>query len=266
MPHVALRIAYDGQRFAGSQRQPDQRTVEGEVLRGLAKVGALESAEAGGFQCSSRTDRGVSAAANVVAFDTAFRTDVLLPALGASVEDVWPHALALVPAGWDARHARSRTYAYFLPDAALDAAKVHDALQVFVGQHDFRAFARVEEGVNPVRRVLRCEARREGGFVVLTVQGESFLWNQVRRMVAAARQVARGEATLEDLHAGLRGERVDLGTAPAEGLVLMDVDHGLDWTSHPASTEAARRELGQRLAGLERAARVAAALRDALPP
>jgi hypothetical protein len=81
MPRVAVRVAYDGTCFAGSQRQPDQRTVEGELLRGLAKVGALRSAEEARFQCASRTDRGVSAAGNVVAFDTSFRLDALLPAL-----------------------------------------------------------------------------------------------------------------------------------------------------------------------------------------
>lgn len=247
MPRVAVRVAYDGAAFAGSQRQPDRRTVEGEVLQGLVGMGAIEGAGQAGFQCASRTDKGVSAAGNVVAFDTGFRLDVLLPALGAATEDVWPHALATVPPDFDARRARARRYVYLLPAEGLDAALLDDALQRFVGTHDFRCFARLEPGVEPVRAVTRLAAEPAEGFWAVHVEGESFLWNQVRRMVSAAQRVARGEALLEDIARGLRGERVDLGTAPAEGLVLADVDHGLEWRGHPAAREAALAQVGERL-------------------
>src|SRR5438445_788770 len=38
---VALKIAYDGQRFFGHQRQPDRRTVEGECLEVLRSAKIL---------------------------------------------------------------------------------------------------------------------------------------------------------------------------------------------------------------------------------
>lgn len=261
---VAVRIAYDGSAFAGSQRQPDQRTVEGELLRGLRKIGAVESLEEARFECASRTDRGVSAAGNVVAFDTGFRLDALLPALGASVEDVWPYALAPVSEDFDARRARSRTYLYLLEAEGLDAARVEEALARFVGERDFSSFARLEPGVSPMRRVTRVAVAREGALLAARVEGESFLWNQVRRMVSAARRVAAGEARLEDIERGLAGERVDLGTAPPEGLVLLDVDHGLRWEGHPAAREAALAQLGTRLAAARLRARVLEELRRGL--
>jgi tRNA pseudouridine38-40 synthase len=264
VPRVAVRIAYDGTRFSGSQRQPDVRTVDGELLFALRKVGAAESAEQCRFQSASRTDKGVSAAGNVVAFDTQFRLDALLPALGAAAQDVWPHALAVVPDGFEARRARTRTYVYFLHDPGVDPAALAAALRGFEGTHDFRAFARLEPGVDPVRTVLRTDARSEGAWHTLTVHGESFLWNQVRRMVSAAQRVGRGEASPEDIARGLAGAPVDLGVAPAEGLVLQDVDHGLAWTVSAAARDAARRELEARLLGWERSARVMRTLRDAL--
>lgn len=264
MPRVAVRVAYDGTRFHGSQRQPEARTVDGELLLALRRLGAVGSAEEARFQSASRTDKGVSAAGNVVAFDTAFRLDALLPALGAGVQDAWPHALCVVPDAFEARRARSRTYAYFLHDAQLDAARLAEALRAFEGRHDFRRFARVEPGVAPQRAVLEAGVRSEGAWHVITVRGESFLWNQVRRMVGAAQRVARGEAALEDIARGLRGEAVDLGVAPAEGLVLLDVDHGLEWQASEAARDAALRELGERLQGLERGLRVARALRGGL--
>ncbi|HEV8361735.1 MAG TPA: tRNA pseudouridine(38-40) synthase TruA [Candidatus Thermoplasmatota archaeon] len=260
MHRWAVRVAYDGRAFAGSQRQPDVRTVEGELLRGLAKIGA----EPGRFQSASRTDKGVSALGNVVAFDTDFRPDALLPALGAATEDVWPHGLCPVPATFEARHARSRTYLYFLDAPDAEAADLEEALRLFVGTHDVRSFGRVEEGVSPIRTVLAIDVARAGGAFAIRVQGASFLWNQVRRMVEAARRVAEAEAKLDDIRRGLQGERVDLGTAPAENLILLDVDHGLAWQPNAAAREAALDQLSARLAGLERARRVLDALRQGI--
>ncbi len=37
---LAVKLAYDGPGFMGFQRQPEGRTVEGELLRGLARIGA----------------------------------------------------------------------------------------------------------------------------------------------------------------------------------------------------------------------------------
>jgi tRNA pseudouridine38-40 synthase len=264
MPRVAVRVAYDGRAFRGSQRQPDVRTVEGELLAALAKLGALDAPEAARFQCASRTDKGVSAAGNVVAFDTGFRLDALLPALGAGVEDAWPYALAEVPADFEARRARSRRYVYFLPGAGLEVARLDEALQRFVGTHDFRSFARLEPGVDPVRRVTRIAARPQGAWLAIEVEGESFLWNQVRRIVEASRRVAAGEAPLEDIDRGLRGERVELGTAAAEGLVLASVEHRVAWRAHEAARRAALEQLGQRLAAVERGQRVLGELRAAV--
>ena len=265
VPRLAVRIAYDGTRFAGSQRQPDQRTVEGELLQGLQRIGAIAGAREAHFQCASRTDRGVSAAGNVVAFDTEFRRDALLPALGAVSDDVWPHALAEVPHAFEARHAKLRRYVYFLPEEpGLDHALLDAALHRFEGTHDFRSFARVEEGTSPIRTVTAARAAWEPGFVAIRVEGPSFLWNQVRRMVEAARRVACGEATLEALQRGLKGEAVDLGCAHPEGLVLWEVDHGLAWEPHATAMEAAATQLGARLAALEREAKVLATLRVGL--
>jgi tRNA pseudouridine38-40 synthase len=263
VPRVAVRIAYHGPAFAGSQRQPDQRTVEGELLRALARIGALAAADQGRFQCASRTDRGVSAVGNVVAFDTAFRLEALLPALGAATQDVWPHGWAPVPPDFEARRARRRSYVYLL-EADVDRRALDEALQRFVGTHDFRNFGRLEPSVDPVRSVHAIRVDERDGAWAIRVEGESFLWNQVRRMVEAARRVAAGEAELADIDRGLKGERVDLGTAPPEPLVLLDVDHGLAWQGHPNAREAALAELGARLAATRREARVLTLLRDSV--
>src|SRR5215204_1305043 len=63
MPNFRLTLAYDGTNFAGSQVQPNQRTVQGElerILGGMAE-GPIRAVFAG------RTDRGVHATGQVAA-------------------------------------------------------------------------------------------------------------------------------------------------------------------------------------------------------
>lgn len=217
---LALKVAYDGTRFSGSQVQPDVRTVHSELAKALAELGAPDAR----LSWAGRTDAGVSAAANVVVVDPApLAGGALVPALAHRMEDAWPWAWADAPPTFEPRRARGRWYRYHLR-SDLEPKLVEDAMRAFVGTHDFSDFARVEPEVNPVRTVHAVHAQREGPFVTIDVEGESFLWNQVRRMVEAGRRAAAGEiarAQIEDALAAPRGK--ELGTAPPEPLVLMEV-------------------------------------------
>ena len=59
MNRIAVKIAYLGAGFSGSQIQPSLRTVEGTVLADLMKVCKMDR-EALDLRFSSRTDRGES--------------------------------------------------------------------------------------------------------------------------------------------------------------------------------------------------------------
>ncbi|MFP4530124.1 MAG: tRNA pseudouridine synthase A, partial [Halodesulfurarchaeum sp.] len=110
----AYRVAYDGRAYHGFQRQPQVPTVEDVLFSGLRDLG-LEFADAPPeYAAAGRTDRGVSALAQTLAFDApdwltprAFTTQ--LPA------DVHVWASAAVPDDFHATHdAISRTYTYYL--------------------------------------------------------------------------------------------------------------------------------------------------------
>src|SRR5207247_4191378 len=75
---VALKTAYDGRAFFGSQRQPDRRTVEGECLVALKAAKILKDSQESFFRSASRTDRGVSAVGNVIAFNTHLPPDAVI--------------------------------------------------------------------------------------------------------------------------------------------------------------------------------------------
>lgn len=224
---AAVKIAYQGNEFMGSQRQPEERTVEGEVIRSLLKVQAIASPDEARFRVASRTDRGVSALGNVVCFDTDFRPDRLLHALNAVSHGVFYHALAEVPHDFSPRRAKGRWYRYFQPLGGLDAEAFQECAQLFVGRHDFLRFCK-PEGKATVKTIHEVTVTPLGDFLVVDLRAREFLRNMVRRCVAAMTSVARGEATLAQVKAALHGEDRSFGLAEPEGLVLMDVFYDLD--------------------------------------
>ena len=65
-----MKFGYDGATFHGLARQPGLRTIEGEVVKALSGAYAVRDIRTSRFQSASRTDRGVSALGNGVAFDS----------------------------------------------------------------------------------------------------------------------------------------------------------------------------------------------------
>lgn len=227
MPRVGLRIAYDGARFFGFQRQPDRRTVEEELLLALKKIGAIRDSRTANYRLSSRTDRGVSAIGNVVSIDTRFPRHQLPRAINSNANDLWCTGTAELESDFDVRHAVCRTYACYLPDCGEDIKMMRAASKALVGTHDFSSYAK-DEGRNPERTVQRITIGRKDGMLEFMVKGESFLWNQVRRMVWALQRVGAGEAEARDISPeDFRMRRV--GKVPAESLILAEVDIGVEF-------------------------------------
>jgi len=229
MGRVAVKFAYDGTCFMGSQRQPGERTAESELLKALVKIGAITSAEDNRFRVASRTDRGVSALGNVFAVDTAFRHQELLAALNASCEDVHCYALAEVPKNFSPRRAQGRWYRYHLPYHGQDVDLMAEGAREFEGEHEFRLFCK-PDGKVTLRRLESVTVRRDGELIVIDIRAREFLRNMVRRIVSALDHLGQGRATMEEVSSALLGHGRSMGLAEAEGLVLMDIDLGLDWS------------------------------------
>ncbi len=224
---VALKIAYDGRSFYGHQRQPDAPTVEGECLAALRAARILSDPREAFFRSASRTDRGVSAVGNVIAFDAALRPESVVGAFNDKAKRVWAWAYAAVPDGFHPRHAEERWYRYHLLDP-VPADALGAAAALFEGEHDFRWFTSdPPAGPFAIRRV---EVGSVPGATVVDVRARSFRRGMVRRIVAALLAHATGEADLEAIRACLRGERHDFGMAPAEPLTLMDVLYSFPFT------------------------------------
>lgn len=228
--HVALRIAYDGRRFAAYARHLDRNTVEDHLIRALRTQGYVEDS----FKTGSRTDAGVSALENVCKASVDRKTlRGLVPALQREVKDgLWVTGAVEVGERWNPRHAHTRTYRYAAVPLGEDLERMRQACRAFHGRHLMAAFAKLEEGRNPERDVRAFGVEERDGLWVFRTTSDGYLWNQVRRMVGATLAVGRGEAEVADIaHSLATGERHKaFHLVPAEGLLLERIEHeGIAW-------------------------------------
>ncbi len=212
----------------GSQRQPGVRTVESDTIASLKRIGAISSVTGSRFRFASRTDRGVSALGNVLAFDTDFDQRSLLKAINAFSDDIFYYAWAEVPANFVPRRAKGRWYRYLLPNDGIDVQLMCKAAKMFEGRHDFRRFCKVD-GRGTMKTIDSIDIITVSDMIVIDLHAREFLRNMVRRMVSAMSEVGKGRADMDEINGSFNGEDGSFGLAPAEGLTLMDVDYGFDF-------------------------------------
>lgn len=246
MTRWLLRFGYDGVAFAGWARQPQQRTVEGEILRGLGRSGAVSRAADARVSVASRTDRGVSARGNALTLDSDLGGPALLGALNGISAEIWFTAAAPVAPEFRLRGATRRVYRYFDSGEVRSLAARADAAGLFAGEVDVRSFGRGLPADRSTRRLIESVTvtNADRGSVV-EVRAPSFVWGEVRKIVAALREVDAGRLALPSLRRALEGrERISLPLAEAEPLVLWDVEYPIEWAHRwrgPNRQQAARR-------------------------
>jgi tRNA pseudouridine38-40 synthase len=234
-------VEYDGTDFAGFQIQPNARTVQGELETALARLsdGVRRPVDGAG-----RTDAGVHAAGQVIAFDyegrlTARELEAALN--GGLPPDVAVRDVRRTRSGFHPRHAaRYRDYRYTIWNgprsplrerfalgvrAPLDVAAMERAGQALVGRHDFSAFGTVVGDRSPVRTVHLVRVRRQGSLVTIDVRANAFLRGMVRRIVAVLLEVGQGKLNEDGVREALAARRParNGAAAPARGLCLRRV-------------------------------------------
>lgn len=268
--HLALRVGYLGAAFHGSQVQPDVVTVQGELQRVLRSLGWWSDGEHT-MILGSRTDAGVNVRRNggLLTLDRELYEKIGDRKLVRAMADRLPDHLAVldaieVPEGWNPRLADHRVYRYRLEGMegwwADDSERFQRHLNLFVGTHDVRNFARMEEGKNPIRTVVSASPWSVGGRIVgFEIVGHSFLWNQVRRIAMAVHSMELGRLSEDEVRDALERPEVpvDFGVAPAEWLILWDVVwdalpsvespvRAMTWQPSPTRAEGAERTMRRR--------------------
>lgn len=231
---LAFRFGYIGSRFAGSQIQPSDRTVEGEFIAACSRAGLFSDWHQARFATAGRTDRGVHARGQIAAFTTRYQHRAVEAINWQLPPDIWCTGYAVVDDDFHPRYrAAARTYRYYVPGSPADPERMARAARLFEGEHDFSAFCK-PAGKDPVRSVRSARVFQEGRFSCIEVTARSFLWHMVRSMAAALVAVGEGTWGEEDITRRLSGEDTrHVPPAAPEGLVLWDVECGLNFITMP---------------------------------
>ena len=231
MRRVALKIAYIGTEFHGYQRQPNFRTVEGELLNVFQDMQIIEDTWKAHYSVAGRTDKGVHSTGNVISFIT--DSDIYINEInGLLPDDIKIIGEARVPYGFKVRFPIDRTYTYVQPinpfKEDIDIELMKEALPLFIGEHNFRNFSKKNEK-NPNRVIMDVKLEEKGNLLIFTVTGRSFLWNMVRKMITAIMKIGYHELEVDTINTLL--QPVDLRTtirlrpAPANGLILSGMNY-----------------------------------------
>ena len=237
--NVMLTLAYDGTDFAGWQVQQGQRTVQGTLEAGLARMlGRPVRVRAAG-----RTDSGVHAVGQVANFSAPMSFPAERWAVAANSylpPDVRVLSARPVAGDFDARRsALARAYHYRILSGPvglphlrrycyhvrrhLDLRYLNRAAAYLVGEHDFTVFAAAgDPSRSRVRRVISAAFFPRAPYVVFRIVATSFLWKMVRSIVGTLLKLADIGTPAADVGCLLaRRARAEVGqTAPSRGLFL----------------------------------------------
>ncbi|MEO0080096.1 MAG: tRNA pseudouridine(38-40) synthase TruA [candidate division WOR-3 bacterium] len=239
MRNIRIVLEFDGTGYAGWQVQPDRPTIQGAVEAALKQILGRQTRV---FGCG-RTDAGVSARNYVANFFTGstLSCERLKRALNFYLpRDILVKSVADCPPDFHARYScRSKTYCYRIIQGRsplrrrhgwelnwpIDPERMRRAARLLLGRRDWRPFCQTRDENGTCRlTAIRIEAK--GDEVLVTVQGDRFLYKMVRRIVGALVAYGTGRLTLKELRAALAGRpSKPFPTAPAQGLTLQSVDY-----------------------------------------
>ena len=248
---IKLTIAYLGTPYHGWQRQPGQKTIQGEIENAVAAMTrGLRVVVTG----AGRTDAGVHARGQVAHLDLpeTFPPEALSRALNARLpETIRIMGAITAPPRFHARFsARAKRYAYRIgwgaaplpwreqrttrmPEPAHREA-LERCLHALIGRHDMASFSVPDPTQGPTVKTIFA-VRTSWGRTTLRLDffGSGFLRYQVRRMAGTLLQVGAGVRSIADFIRLIEipTPGASLPTAPARGLTLERVFYRLP--AHP---------------------------------
>lgn len=237
-------VEYDGSAYFGFQRQrDDQPTIQGELEAALTRLSGLPIGVLG----AGRTDTGVHALGQVIAFDLVWRhgEQALLRAMNANLPpDIAIQQVEVAAADFHPRYdAKRRAYEYIIFNSPIRTAlhrqrvwqvryplqlePMNEAAAYLVGEHDFATFGQPPVGENSVRHVYQAQWRPQGKELIFTIEANAFLYRMVRSLVGTLVEVGQGKRSVAQFQAALHAASRQLAgtTAPAHGLYLLSVTY-----------------------------------------
>jgi tRNA pseudouridine38-40 synthase len=247
---MLLRLAYDGTEFHGFARQTGVRTVQGELEAALARIYKQPIVTRG----ASRTDAGVHAHGQIVAFDPPFSIPargLLLGLAGALPADLiasaawWvddPDGEPLHPRFHNlGKHYRYRIRPTVLRDPLsarfewhvprpLDVDRMREAAPQLIGEHDFAAFRAADcQAKTSVRRVRSIDLRTRTLAELDPIAADMGRLDEPHALASIEIDV-RGDAFLKNMVRIMVGTLVAIGHGRFGGERIAELLHNRDRT------------------------------------
>jgi len=244
MPTIKLIVEYDGTRYAGWQRQPDQPTIQEAIETALFQL----TQETISVVAAGRTDSGVHALGQVVSFriDRNWTPREWTKGFNARLPgDIAVRSAAIMRDDFHARYAaRGKLYEYRIltrPERPaidrayiwhiyrpLDIEAMKQAASLLIGRHNFTSFeGSLTDNEDPHCHLQQLSLTHHEDSLLIQAYADRFLKHMVRAIVGTLVEVGHGKrlaGSLTDVLAA-QNRTVAGRTAPPHGLFLVRVDY-----------------------------------------
>ncbi len=231
-------VTYDGSVFSGLQRQPELRTIQGDLEKGLKFLTGEDIT----IQFSGRTDKGVHALNQVFHFDTLSKIN---PSnFGKVLNSYLPDSIYIKSSSKVQKtfHSRydvltkeyvykinykeydpiMRNYEWFVPDFDIDI--LIEELNKIVGTHDFTSFTKHVEDKEMVRTIVDVKVKKTDTHLYISIVGRGFLRYMVRYIVATLIEISQRKTKLSITdYIDMKNSSEIKWKAPSCGLYLKEV-------------------------------------------
>ena len=239
-----LKFSYDGTNYNGFQTQPELLTIQECLENALTKINnGIKTT----ITATGRTDKGVHALCQYghADIDVNITEKKLKRAMNSNLpEDIHVIETKIVDDNFHARYnVKEKTYQYIINTGEYDPIErnyvfqynydlnveaMADAIKVFVGEHDFRAFVTdSKEKENCIRTIYYASIEKRNNKILITFRGNGFLRYQIRNMVGILIKVGENKLSTENVEKILESKDRTTGgkTAPAQGLYLTNIEY-----------------------------------------
>lgn len=249
---VALVLGYNGKGYHGMQKNNDFKTIEEELFNALKKSKSVRDNHVDdpykmSFQRCARTDKGVSAAVQVVSLKmnpnvSPVEINKYLP------EQIRVFAIYRVKNSFDSKRCcTARTYNYIIPSFVLkkdsdisirldnvDLSVITNTMKKFIGTNNFHNYTSNKEfsDSSSKRYILDFMIEKDilfndVQFIVFSIKGQSFLLHQIRKIIAMIVCLQQNLINPQLIDSSFTSEKINIPMAPSNGLYLQMIHYEL---------------------------------------
>ncbi|AGR41583.1 tRNA pseudouridine(38-40) synthase TruA [Spiroplasma taiwanense] len=245
MNYYLFTIEYDGTDFYGWAKQKNQPTIQGEIEKAISKVARNSKFRIVG---ASKTDSGVHAKDQKAWVELNFKPNILgfLSALNKTLPlGITIKKIKEINKDFRVRNCRKKTYIYviklketnvfenrfyFFANYEINVFKLKEALDLFIGKHNFLNFSGLKkqelEMIETIRTIDFLNLETFKNKLNITFQAKGFIRYQIRMIMGACLAYSRDKITLKDIKDTLELKRQKLPfIANPEGLTLKKIDY-----------------------------------------